>query len=55
MSFKEELAREYRAWAQTIGEKVGTCGVSENIMDEVWTKFVLNCGGNLLAAITSWG
>ena len=37
-----------------IGDNVGTCGVSDSIMDEVWTKFVVNCGGNLLAAITSW-
>ena len=33
---------------------VGTCGVSDRVMDEVWTKFVVNCGGNLLAAVTSW-
>ncbi len=23
-------------------------------MNEVWTNLVVNCGGNLLAAITSW-
>nr|ABZ06468.1 putative Ketopantoate reductase PanE/ApbA [uncultured marine microorganism HF4000_010I05] len=40
--------------AEMMRRSVGTCGVSEHIMDEVWTKFVVNCGGNLLAAITSW-
>ena len=40
--------------AQILRDNVGTCGVSHPIMDEVWTKFVVNCGGNLLAAITSW-
>jgi 2-dehydropantoate 2-reductase len=40
--------------AQMLRGCVGTCGVSDHIMDEVWTKFVVNCGGNLLAAITSW-
>ena len=40
--------------AQMLRDHVGTCGVSDHIMDEVWTKFVVNCGGNLLAAITSW-
>ena len=40
--------------AQLMRDNVGTCGVSEHVMDEVWTKFVVNCGGNLLAAITSW-
>lgn len=39
---------------QLLRDNVGTCGVSENVMDEVWTKFVVNCGSNLLAAITSW-
>lgn len=39
---------------QILRDNVGTCGVSDHIMDEVWTKFVVNCGGNLLAAITSW-
>ena len=33
---------------------VGSVGVSDHVMDEVWTKFVVNSGGNLLAAITSW-
>ena len=40
--------------AEMIRDSVGTCHVSDHIMDEVWTKFVVNCGGNLLAAITSW-
>ena len=40
--------------AQMLRDNVGSCGVSDHIMDEVWTKFVVNCGGNLLAAITSW-
>ena len=41
--------------AETMRESgVGTVGVSPHIMDEVWTKFVVNSGGNLLAAITSW-
>ena len=40
--------------ADVMNEDLGTCGVSDNIMDEVWTKFVVNCGSNLLAAITSW-
>ena len=40
--------------AQLLRDNVGTCGVSANVMDEVWTKFVVNCGGNLLAAVTSW-
>ena len=40
--------------AQIMNESVGTCGVSDHVMDEVWTKFVVNCGGNLLAAVTSW-
>ncbi len=40
--------------AAIMNEDLGTCGVSDNIMDEVWTKFVVNCGSNLLAAITSW-
>ena len=40
--------------AQILRDSVGTCGVSDHVMDEVWTKFVVNCGGNLLAAITSW-
>ena len=40
--------------AKLLRDNVGTCGVSENVMDEVWTKFVVNCGSNLLAAITSW-
>ena len=40
--------------AQMLRDNVGTCEVSDHIMDEVWTKFVVNCGGNLLAAITSW-
>ena len=40
--------------AQMLRETVGTCGVSDHIMDEVWTKFVVNCGGNLLGAVTSW-
>ena len=40
--------------AEMIRGSVGTCGVSDHVMDEVWTKFVVNCGGNLLAAITSW-
>ena len=40
--------------AQMLADNVGTCGVSDHVMDEVWTKFVVNCGGNLLAAITSW-
>ena len=39
---------------QMLRDNVGTCGVSDHVMDEVWTKFVVNCGGNLLAAITSW-
>ena len=39
---------------EIIRECVGTCGVSDHVMDEVWTKFVVNCGGNLLAAVTSW-
>ena len=40
--------------AQMIGDSVGTCGVSDHIMDEVWTKLVVNIGGNMLAAVTSW-
>ena len=40
--------------AQILRDNVGTCGVSDHVMDEVWTKFVVNCGGNLLAAVTSW-
>ena len=40
--------------ATIMRESVGTCKVSEKIMDEVWTKFVVNCGGNLLSAVTSW-
>ena len=40
--------------ARILNGSVGTCGVSDNVMDEVWTKFVVNCGGNLLAAVTSW-
>ncbi len=40
--------------AQMFRESVGTCEVSDHVMDEVWTKFIVNCGGNLLAAITSW-
>ena len=40
--------------AEMLRGSVGTCGVSEHVMDEVWTKFVVNCGGNLLAAVTSW-
>ena len=40
--------------AEIMAGSVGTCGVSDNVMDEVWTKFVVNCGGNLLAAVTSW-
>ena len=43
----EEMARMLR-------DCCGTCGVSEHVMDEVWTKFVVNCGGNMLGAITSW-
>ena len=40
--------------AEMLRAGVGTCGVSEHVMDEVWTKFVVNCGANLLAAVTSW-
>lgn len=40
--------------ADMIRGSVGTCKLSEHVMDEVWTKFVVNCGGNLLAAVTSW-
>ena len=40
--------------ARMMSDSVGTCGVSDHVMDEVWTKFVVNCGGNLLAAVTSW-
>ena len=48
------ISERVQGLAGIMNENVGTCGVSENIMDEVWTKFVLNCGSNLLAAITSW-
>jgi len=40
--------------ALMLGDSVGTCGVSDHIMDEVWTKLVVNIGGNMLAAVTSW-
>ena len=40
--------------AKLIRDNVGGCEVSDHIMDDVWTKWVGNCGGNLLAAITSW-
>ena len=40
--------------AQMLNDSVGTCGVSDSVMDEVWTKLVVNCGGNMLAAVTSW-
>ena len=40
--------------AQLLGDNVGASEVSDHIMDVVWTKFVANCGDNLLAAITSW-
>ncbi len=39
---------------QLIRDNVGTCGVSDHVMDEVWTKFVVNCGSNMLSAVTSW-
>ena len=48
------LSPRVEALAQMIRDGVGTCGVSDHVMDDVWTKFVVNCGGNLLAAITSW-
>ena len=48
------ISERLQGLAAIMNENVGTCGVSENIMDEVWTKFVVNCGSNLLAAITSW-
>ena len=40
--------------AQVLRQGVGTCEASPHVMNEVWTKLVVNCGGNLLAAITSW-
>ena len=52
--YVEGITPRVEQLAQMLSDNVGTCGVSERIMDEVWTKFVVNCGGNLLGAITSW-
>ena len=52
--YGEGVSPRVEQLAEMLGGSVGTCGVSDNVMDEVWTKFVVNCGGNLLAAITSW-
>ena len=40
--------------AQVLRQGVGTCEASPHVMNEVWTNLVVNCGGNLLASITSW-
>ena len=52
--YAEGVTPRIEQLAQMLRDNVGTCGVSAHIMDEVWTKFVVNCGGNVLAAITSW-
>ena len=49
-----EITPRLERLAEILRECVGTCGVSDHIMDEVWTKLVVNCGANLMAAITSW-
>ena len=52
--YKGGVTSRVEGLSQLLRDNVGTCGVSDSVMDEVWTKFVVNCGGNLLAAITSW-
>lgn len=49
-----EVTPRLEQLAEILRGSVGTCGVSAHIMDEVWTKLVVNCGANLMAAITSW-